>query len=258
VLHCVAVCCSVLQCVAVCCSVLQSGAVCWSLLQCDALYCSVYSQRFWWLSRIVAVCCIVVQCGAVYCSVIQCGAVFIVNVFWWLSRIVAVCCIVVQFVTVCCSVVQCGAVCCSVYSQCFLMTFEKICSVLQCVALSCSVVQCVAVYCSVLQCIAVCIGSVLWWLSRIVAVFCSMLQIGVWDLFPDRLRVIAIKILANNVSAQLKYEYVQTITTLQNTHLCIFSQSYVSDIWSTHGCHVDTHTQDQCGFFDVFWFYRYW
>ena len=38
--------------------------------------------------------------------------------------------------------------------------------------------------------------------------------IGVWDLFPDRLRLIAIKILANNVSAQVKYEYVQTITTL--------------------------------------------
>jgi len=41
VLHCVAVCCSVLQCVAVCCSVLQCVAVCCSVLQCVALCCSV-------------------------------------------------------------------------------------------------------------------------------------------------------------------------------------------------------------------------
>jgi len=56
VLHCVAVCCSVLQRVAVCCSVLQGVAYCCSVLQC------------------VAVCCILLQCVAVCCSVLQCVA----------------------------------------------------------------------------------------------------------------------------------------------------------------------------------------
>jgi len=51
VLHCVAVCCSVLQCVAVCCSV--SHLVCCSVLQC------------------VAVCCSVLQCVALCCSVLH-------------------------------------------------------------------------------------------------------------------------------------------------------------------------------------------
>jgi len=40
-LHCVAVCCSVLQCVVVCCSVLQCGAECCSALQCVAMCCNV-------------------------------------------------------------------------------------------------------------------------------------------------------------------------------------------------------------------------
>jgi len=57
IMHCVAVCCSVLQCVAVCCSVLQCVAVCCSVLQC------------------AAVCCSVLQCAAVSCSVMQCNAV---------------------------------------------------------------------------------------------------------------------------------------------------------------------------------------
>ena len=53
-LHCVAVCCTVLHCVTLCCSVLQCVAVCCSVLQC------------------VAVCCSVLQCVAVCCSVSQC------------------------------------------------------------------------------------------------------------------------------------------------------------------------------------------
>jgi len=50
VLHCVAVCCSVLQCVAVCCSVLQCVAVCCSVLQCVAggLNCINWKQKTCW------------------------------------------------------------------------------------------------------------------------------------------------------------------------------------------------------------------
>ena len=39
-MHCVAVCCSMLQCVAMCCSVLQCVAVCCSVLQCVVVCCS--------------------------------------------------------------------------------------------------------------------------------------------------------------------------------------------------------------------------
>ena len=45
---------------------------------------------------------------------------------------------------------QCAAVCCSVYSQRFLMTCENHCSGL----------HCGAVWCSILQCVAVCIVNV--------------------------------------------------------------------------------------------------
>jgi len=43
-LHCVAVCCSVLQCVAVCCSVLQCVAVCCCVLLCVVLCCSALQR----------------------------------------------------------------------------------------------------------------------------------------------------------------------------------------------------------------------
>jgi len=59
---------------------------------------------------------------------------------------------------------QCVAVCVAVMwgicmCMCAIRTTlltDKICSVLQCVAVCCSVLQCVAVCCSVLQCVVVC------------------------------------------------------------------------------------------------------
>jgi len=68
VIHCVAVCCSVLQCVTLCCSTLQRFTLCvavrCSALQRVAVRCSALQY--------VAVCCSVLQCVAVCSSVLQC------------------------------------------------------------------------------------------------------------------------------------------------------------------------------------------
>jgi len=58
-LHCVAVCCSVLQCVSVCCSVLQCV--------------DQRIPRVWW--RGTSVRTLMLQCVAASCSVLQCVAV---------------------------------------------------------------------------------------------------------------------------------------------------------------------------------------
>jgi len=77
-LHCVAVCCSVLQCVAVCCSVLQRVAACCSMLQCVAACCSMLQCNERTPSSVlqsVALCCRELRCVAVRFSVFQCVAV---------------------------------------------------------------------------------------------------------------------------------------------------------------------------------------
>jgi len=77
VLHCVAVCCSVLQCVAVCCSVLQCVAVCCNVLQCIAVCCSVLQ-----LLQCVAVYCDMVQYAAVWCSSARTGSTASAMMVW--------------------------------------------------------------------------------------------------------------------------------------------------------------------------------
>jgi len=97
VLHCVALCCSVLQWALLmdasrCCGVLQYVAVCCSVLRC------------------VAVCCSVLHCVAVSCSMFQCVAVCCSALQWALLMDASRCCTVLQCVAVCCSVLQCVAV----------------------------------------------------------------------------------------------------------------------------------------------------
>ena len=108
-LHCVAVCCSVLQCGAVCCSVLQCVAVCCSMLlfirekESNSDF-GMVNLWFSWLLRMSTgcfVCGSVLQRVAAWCSVMQRVAEFgsqliLENVYWG-----RVCCSVLQRVAVC-------------------------------------------------------------------------------------------------------------------------------------------------------------
>ena len=108
-LHCIAVCRSVLQGVAMFCN----GC---SMLQCVVfafVSVCVYGATFCIVLQGVAVCCSVLQCVAVCCSVLQC--VVVAGTYVCVFR--TTCCSVLQCVAVCCSVLQCVAmvaVCCSV------------------------------------------------------------------------------------------------------------------------------------------------
>jgi len=181
VLHCVAVCSSMVQCFAVCCRALFVDskysiscnsapskqlsvgicvAGCWaccSVLQRVAACCSVSSV----LQR-VAACCSVLQRVAARCSVLQ-------RVAWRCdvdsryrityksapraSSRAYIC--VLQRVAVCCSVLQCVAVCCSAGSKWVLPASQRPGRAAEGTYVYCSASQCVAVCCSVLQCVAV-------------------------------------------------------------------------------------------------------
>ena len=120
-LHCVAVCCSVLQCVAVC------------QLSSETAVENVYLLH---IPKCVVVC---VKSVAVRCSVLQ---------------RVAVCCSVLRCAGVCCSVQveqRDGCLACLPFAY-----SQVCCSVLQCDVVCCSALQCVAIRCSVLQCVAAC------------------------------------------------------------------------------------------------------
>jgi len=141
VLHCVAVCRSLLQFVAVCCSVLWFVAVCCNVLRC------------------VAVCGSVLQCMAVCGSVWQCAAV---------------CCSVLQCVEVCCRVCYFAAI--SATCHCLRESARAIdcgcasyCNAPQRTAAPCNTLQCLfkrsrerrasyasKVCCRLMQCVAAC------------------------------------------------------------------------------------------------------
>jgi len=138
----VAVC--VLQCVAVCymcCSV--HVAVCYSVLHC------------------VAFCCSVLHCVAVCCSVLQC--VYLC----WRLRVVAII-----------SKSQCVAVCVLHVLAVYCIVFNRLYSVLQCIASSRRALQCLAVSCSVLQCLVVSCSVLqyvhLCWRFRVVAIISAL------------------------------------------------------------------------------------
>ena len=99
-LHCVAVCCSVMQCVVMCCSVLQCFALCCTVLQCVAVPCaSKKSQTPPHPPRRHSE--MVVDCCRVWCSV-RC------------SVCCSVCCSVLTYQPCGSRLLQCGALCCSV------------------------------------------------------------------------------------------------------------------------------------------------
>ena len=165
-------CCSVLHCVAVCCSMLQHVYVTWLV---HVTYSTFFKTLYCSVLQCVAVCCSVLQCVAVCWNVLQCVAVCCSTYMWCGSykwheapfprHYTAVCYSVLQCVAVCCSVLQCVAVChsvlqcvavCQIAQHSLVSALTLCCNVLQCVAMCCNVLQCVTVCCSVLQCVAMC------------------------------------------------------------------------------------------------------
>ena len=133
-LHCVAVCCSVLQCVAEWCSVSQCVAVGCSVMTQNLLHVGLAVQVCW---SVLGVCWSVLECADSNVLDLGLAGADVPALFPAVPTLSSYS--VLQYIVVCCSESQC-------HTQCVAVC----CSVLQCVAMCCNVLQCVAVCCSVL------------------------------------------------------------------------------------------------------------
>ena len=104
-------CCSVLHCVAVCCSMLQHVYVTWLV---HVTYSTFFKTLYCSVLQCVAVCCSVLQCVAVCWNVLQCVAVCCSTYMWCGSYKWHEAPFPRHYTAVCYSVLQCVAVCCSV------------------------------------------------------------------------------------------------------------------------------------------------